>query len=93
MGMSVTNVQLQRGVVPASPQPIADYSSQRWHAAYMAALFETDRNRMAERITHARHLILLREQQLLAGHVDPGEKNALDRAMYALRALRTCLGL
>jgi len=93
MGLSATNPQLPSGNFPSSPLPNTDFSTQPWHAAYMAALFENDRKQMANRITEARHLILRREQELLAAPADPAEQNALNRAMYALRALRTCLGL
>lgn len=93
MGLSATNPQLPTEVVPVSPLPNSDFSTQPWHAAYMAALFETDRKQMANRITEARHLILRREQELLSAPPNAAEKNALNRAMYALRALRTCLGL
>jgi hypothetical protein len=59
----------------------------------MAALFEVDRRRIGERITHAEHLVLLRERELLTGRPDPAEQNSLDRALHALHALRNCLGV
>jgi hypothetical protein len=93
MELSRTNTPLRTEVFQPSPLPNPDYSSQCWHAAYMAALFETDRRQMANRITEARHLILRREHELVCGSSDRAELNALNRAMHALQALRTCLGL
>ena len=92
MEVSTTNAQLPEQGFQPNQLANAQYSAQPWHAAYMAALFETDRRRLANRITEARHLILRREHELI-GHAVCPERNALNRAMYALRALRTCLGL
>lgn len=69
------------------------YKSQPWHAGYMAALFETDRTQIRGRIRQAELLIVSREHELHAGDVDVLEQHALNSALHALRALRTCLGL
>jgi hypothetical protein len=77
---------------PASSSGNA-YRSQAWYRAYMDALFETDRTRMAERIRRAEHLIVFRERELLASPASHPEQRALGNALHALRALRTCFGI
>jgi hypothetical protein len=59
----------------------------------MAALFESDRALIAGRIASAEQMVLAREHQLFRGETDVLEKHALNSALHALRALRTCLGL
>lgn len=60
-----------------------------WRELYVAALFETDNNRLAERILAAEAAILKRAQQLFDAPGDHIEEiEALDDAMYALSALR-----
>ncbi|MGC2447800.1 MAG: hypothetical protein WA477_09150 [Candidatus Sulfotelmatobacter sp.] len=63
-----------------------------WHALYQAALFETDRDRIPERIAEAERAILARIKELFfvtADHIE--EDLILDDALYALRALRSCI--
>lgn len=69
------------------------HASQAWHGAYMAALFESNRSQMDVRIKEAERLILLRERELLADRSIATERSALNNALHALRALRSCLGL
>jgi hypothetical protein len=68
----------------------APYRLQPWHAGYMAALFENDRNALSGRISHAEQLILSRERELLSqnGDLVRSERNALNTALHALRVLR-----
>jgi len=61
-----------------------------WRDLYRAALFETDRRRVAQRITAAEIAIMARVKELFViggDHID--EYQVLDDALYALRALRT----
>lgn len=61
-----------------------------WHELYQAALFETDRSKIPERIAEAEKAILARIKELFgvtADHIE--EDQILDDALYALRALRT----
>jgi hypothetical protein len=70
----------------------ASDSCRAWHALYQAALFETDRKKMPERIDMAERAILERVKQLFktkSDHVE--EDQILDDALYALRALRNCV--
>ena len=67
------------------------YRLQPWYEAYLAALFESDRGQIDERIRAAKQLILSRERQLLNTRAEPAEQRALNNALHALRALRMCL--
>ena len=67
-------------------------SSLTWHSLYQAALFETDREKIAERITAAEKAILDRVKELFVAAGDHIEEDQiLDDALYALRALRNCV--
>jgi uncharacterized protein YktB (UPF0637 family) len=69
-----------------TPLPLA------WHTLYHAALFETDRNKVPQRIEEAEKAILTRIKELFvitADHIE--EDVVLDDALYALRALRNCV--
>jgi hypothetical protein len=66
----------------------------RWRAFYTEALYEADHNRLPDRICAAQRQIELRARELfqLSGdHIE--EEQALRDALYALRALQTCLDL
>jgi hypothetical protein len=65
---------------------------QTWRELYTAALFETDANRIPERIAAAETAIVTRARELFAATSDTIEEDqALDDALYALRALQSCL--
>jgi hypothetical protein len=63
-------------------------------ARYKAALFETDRGKIPERIAEAEKAIVVRARGLFGTTGDNIEEDqALDDALYALRALQAGLGL
>lgn len=63
-----------------------------WHGPYQAALFETERGKIPERIAEAEKAILFRIKELFVVTSDHLEEDlALDDALYALRALRSCV--
>lgn len=63
-----------------------------WHVLYHATLFETDRDQLPRRIAEAESAILARIRELFALATDHIEEDVvLDDALYALRALRTCV--
>ena len=67
-------------------------SCAAWHLLYHAALFETDRDQLPRRIADAESAILARIRELFAVATDHIEEDVvLDDALYALRALRTCV--
>jgi hypothetical protein len=66
----------------------------QWHELYKAALFETDKKKIPARIADAEQAIVARARQLFFTSTDTIEEDqALDDALYALRALQNCLGL
>jgi len=65
-----------------------------WRDLYTAALFETDRSQLPARIADAEQAIVARARELFcAGNDSIEEDQALDDALYALRALQSCLQL
>ncbi len=74
-----------------NPAPVCT-NQDSWRQLYLAALFEADRNRLPSRITEAEHAIVARARELFSSGNDTIEEDqALDDALYALRALESCL--
>jgi hypothetical protein len=70
------------------------YTSRSWRDLYTDALFETENDRIPERIAIAEKAIVNRARELFAARADTIEEDqALDDALYALRALQNCLEL
>lgn len=73
-------------------QTVPNVVSRNWRELYTAALFETDKERVPARIADAEKAILVRARELFAAGADTIEEDqALDDALYALRALQSCL--
>lgn len=71
-----------------SPQMLV----RNWRDLYVAALFETDQSRVPNRIADAEKAIVARARELFSAGADTIEEDqALDDALYALRALQNCL--
>jgi hypothetical protein len=67
-------------------------SMSSWRELYKAALFEKNREKLPERIADAEKAIIARARELFASSADTIEEDqALDDALYALRALQSCL--
>jgi hypothetical protein len=66
----------------------------KWHDLYRAALFETDQKKLPARIVVAERALRERSHELfeMDGR-SPEEAQEIDDALYALRALRSCLKL
>ena len=63
-----------------------------WHHLYHAALFETDRSKVPQRISEAEKAILARIRELFVVTTDHIEEDqVLDHALYGLRGLRNCV--
>ncbi len=63
-----------------------------WKDLYQAALFESDLNKLTERIAEAETALVIRARELLYASEDNGEEvEGLDYAMCALHALRSSL--
>jgi len=73
-------------------QTFPEVASRNWRDLYTAALFETERERIPSRIADAERAIQVRARELFSTGFDTIEEDqALDDAMYALRALQSCL--
>ena len=63
-----------------------------WKDLYEAALFESDLNKLTERIAEAETALVMRARELFYAPEDHGEEvERLDYAMCALHALRSSL--
>jgi hypothetical protein len=72
-------------------------SSDNWKELYIAALFEDDKTRLAEKITAAQIAIAARRRELLVLGSDSGtdseDRRILDNAAFSLQALGECFSL
>jgi hypothetical protein len=85
---------LEAVMMNRSVSQICQDSVQSWRELYTAALFETDRDKMRARIGAAERAIVSRARELFSAGTDTIEEDqALDDALYALRALQNCLEL
>jgi len=70
----------------------SEASDPAWKNLYVAALFESDKSKMAGRIVAAQLEIATQIRKLFISG-DAEERQALDRALFSLQALRTCLSI
>jgi hypothetical protein len=61
----------------------------RWKTLYRAAIVETDKGLLSQRVSEAEEAVRARGREIFYGHGTPEEKEALEDALYALRAFRT----
>jgi hypothetical protein len=67
---------------------------QKWRKLYVAALFETDQQKLPSRIAEAERALMMRADELFTKWGANGEQGqAVDDALYALRALSNCFEL
>ncbi len=67
-------------------------TSSDWRLLYQSALFETDRDKLPQKIADAEKAIVSRMRELFSANGDHIEEDLiLDDALYGLRALRTCV--
>jgi hypothetical protein len=72
----------------------SSHKQQPWRELYTAALFETDKARVPALIAEAENAIVVRARELFSSGNDTVEEDqALDDALYALKALESCLRL
>ena len=70
----------------------ASSQAKGWKESYLAALLEGDRTRIPALITEAERAIVLRARELFgSGGDNIEEEEGLEDALYALRALKSCL--
>lgn len=60
-----------------------------WQTLYREAILETDKKIIPQRVSSAEEAVLARGRELFYGHGSLEEKEALEEALYALRAFRT----
>lgn len=72
-----------------SPRP----KEKSWRDFYIAALFESDKAKIARRIAEAQAAIIARRHNLFISGNDFRERQVLDNALFSLEALRTCLAI
>ncbi len=68
-----------------SPRP----SAIDWKALYKAAMRETNKRAIPQLVSEAESAVISRSQELVGTTGALEEKEALDDALYGLRALRT----
>jgi hypothetical protein len=66
-------------------------SLNRWKTLYQAAILETNKGILPQRISDAEEAVKARGQEIFHGNGTPEEKEAevLEDALYTLRAFRT----
>jgi hypothetical protein len=65
-----------------------------WRDLYLSALMEADSKKTPARIADAERAIVNRAKELFKASGDNiQEEEALDDALYALRALKNCIGV
>jgi hypothetical protein len=60
-----------------------------WKTLYRAAILETNKGVLSKRVSEAEKAVLAREREVFYGHASVEEQEALEDALYALRAFRT----
>lgn len=71
--------------------PTCDFNSAHkdWKVLYLAAIGEKDHGVLQKRISDAEHAIFVREREIFYSGTTLEEKEALEDALYALRALKS----
>ena len=62
-----------------------------WKTLYRAAILETNKNVIPQKVSEAETALLARGRELFYGEGTSEEKDALDEALYVLRAFRSAL--
>ena len=63
--------------------------NRNWRTLYRAAILETDKNILPQRVSVAEEAVRARGREIFYGEGTADEKEALEDALYALRAFRT----
>ena len=64
-----------------------------WRDLYLQALFETDKTKTTSLIAKAERALLTREHELFTTPHDRGEREAVNNALHALHALKSCMSI
>ncbi len=68
---------------------IVPFHSTDWRSLYRAAILEKDTSIAPRRVAEAENAIVARGWEIFYGQTTPEESEALEDALYALRAYRT----
>ncbi len=60
-----------------------------WKTLYRAAILETNKSLLQKRVHEAEEAVLARGREIFYDSSDPEESQALEDALYALRAYKT----
>ena len=60
-----------------------------WRPLYRAAILETNKRLLPQRVSEAEAAVRVREREIFYGNGTPEEKEALEDALYALHAFTT----
>jgi hypothetical protein len=60
-----------------------------WRPLYRAAILETNRSVLPQRVSEAEEAVIARGREIFCANATNEEKEALEDALYALRAFRT----
>ena len=60
-----------------------------WKILYRAAILETDKSIVGQRVSEAEEALLTRRREIFYGDNDPEESEELEDALYALQAYKT----
>jgi hypothetical protein len=71
------------------PIPPLSTTHADWKTLYRAAILETNKSVLAQRVSEAEEAVLAREREIFYGQGTLEEEEALEEALYALRAFRT----
>ena len=63
--------------------------NRNWRTLYRAAILETNSRVLPQRVSEAEEAVLARGREIFYGDGTQEEKEALEDALYALRAFRT----
>lgn len=62
-----------------------------WKTLYRVAILETNKSVVPQRVSVAEEAVVARGREIFYSGAPPEEKEALEDALYALRAFRTAL--
>lgn len=60
-----------------------------WKTLYRVAILETNKRVLPQRVSEAEEAVIARRREIFYSNGSPEEKEALEDALYALRAFRT----
>jgi hypothetical protein len=68
---------------------LPDLNRTDWRTLYRAAILETDKSVLRQRVSEAERAVVKRGREIFYEHATPKEQEALEDALFALLTLRT----